>query len=34
MLILQNLPIGFYLWIASILTIGIGTIILLPIETK
>ena len=32
MLTLQNLHIGFYLWIASILTIGIGAIILWRLE--
>jgi len=34
MLTLQNLHIGFYLWIASILTIGIGAIILWRLEAR
>ncbi len=34
MLMLQNLHIGFYLWIASTLTIGIGAVILLRAEAK
>jgi hypothetical protein len=34
MLTLQNLHIGFYLWIASILTIGIGAILLWRAESK
>jgi hypothetical protein len=34
MLTLQNLHLGFYLWIASILTIGIGAVILWRAEAK
>ena len=34
MLTLQNLHIGFYLWIASILTIGIGAIVLWRVEAR
>lgn len=34
MLTLQNLHIGFYLWTASILTIGIGALILWRAEAK
>jgi hypothetical protein len=34
MLVLQNLHIGFYLWIASILTIGIGAVVLWRVEAR